>query len=115
MADGRAAVQMKPAPGGEAVAALAPVSGDSLAPAAASLKILHILRAPVGGLFRHVLDIARGQANLGHRVGLIADMLTGGPHANAALAELAPKLAFGVRRLAISRPLDYSDFHALRS
>jgi glycosyltransferase involved in cell wall biosynthesis len=115
MADGRAAVQMKPALGGEAVAALAPVSGDSLAPAAASLKILHILRAPVGGLFRHVLDIARGQANLGHRVGLIADTLTGGPHADAALAELAPKLAFGVRRLAISRQLDYSDFHALRS
>jgi glycosyltransferase involved in cell wall biosynthesis len=114
MADGRAAVQMKPAPGGEAMAAGAP-GRDNVAPAIASLKILHILRAPVGGLFRHVLDIARGQADLGHRVGLVADTLTGGPHADAALAQLAPKLAFGVRRLAISRQLDYSDFHALRS
>ena len=40
---------------------------------APSLKIMHILRAPVGGLFRHVLDIARGQAARGHRVGLIVD------------------------------------------
>ncbi|MGC1355281.1 MAG: glycosyltransferase family 4 protein [Xanthobacteraceae bacterium] len=77
--------------------------------------MLHILRAPVGGLFRHVLDIARGQAERGHRVGLVADTLTGGPRADAALAELAPKLAFGVRRLAISRQLDYSDFRALRA
>jgi glycosyltransferase involved in cell wall biosynthesis len=115
MADGRAAVQVKPAPGGEAVGAAAPPGRASLVPVAASLKILHILRAPVGGLFRHVLDIARGQADLGHRVGLVADTLTGGPRADAALAELAPKLAFGARRLAISRQLDYSDFHALRS
>jgi glycosyltransferase involved in cell wall biosynthesis len=115
MADGRAAVQVKPAPGSKASAGGAPVVCDTLAPTAPSLKILHILRAPVGGLFRHVLDIARGQANLGHRVGLVADILTGGPRADEALAELAPKLAFGVRRLAISRQLDYSDFHALRS
>ena len=26
------------------------------------LKILHVLRAPVGGLFRHVIDLARTQA-----------------------------------------------------
>jgi hypothetical protein len=25
-----------------------------------ALSILHVLRAPVGGLFRHVLDLARG-------------------------------------------------------
>jgi hypothetical protein len=38
-----------------------------------SLNILHVMRAPVGGLFRHVIDLARGQAARGHRVGLIAD------------------------------------------
>ena len=115
MADGRAAVQVQPVAGSETGAAGASVGGDRRAPAAASLNILHILRAPVGGLFRHVLDIARGQAERGHRVGLVADTLTGGPRADAALAELAPKLAFGVRRLAISRQLDYSDFRALRA
>ena len=40
------------------------------------LNILHVLRAPVGGLFRHVVDLARGQAERGHRVGLIADSMT---------------------------------------
>ena len=115
MADGHAAVEAQPVADSETGAAGASVRGDRRAPAAASLNILHILRAPVGGLFRHVLDIARGQAERGHRVGLVADTLTGGPRADAALAELAPKLAFGVRRLAISRQLDYSDFRALRA
>ena len=115
MADGHAAVQVQPVADSEIDAFGASVRGDRRAPAAAALNILHILRAPVGGLFRHVLDIARGQAERGHRVGLVADTLTGGPRADAALAELAPKLAFGVRRLAISRQLDYSDFGALRA
>jgi glycosyltransferase involved in cell wall biosynthesis len=114
MADGRAVVHLEP-PDSESSTAGVSVGGNRRAPAPASLKILHILRAPVGGLFRHVLDIARGQAELGHRVGLVADTLTGGPRADAALAELSPKLAFGVRRLAISRQLDFSDLRALRA
>jgi hypothetical protein len=56
----------------------------------APLNILHVLRAPVGGLFRHVCDLARGQAARGHRVGVIADLASGGERADAALAELAP-------------------------
>jgi hypothetical protein len=55
----------------------------------ASLKILHILRAPLGGLFRHVLDVAHGQCQRGHRVGLIVDSTTGGARAEAILADLA--------------------------
>ena len=78
-----------------------------------SLKIMHILRAPLGGLFRHVLDIARGQAARGHRVGLIVDSMTGGARADAVLAELAPQLALGLQRVAIARELGPSDFHAL--
>ena len=42
------------------------------------LNILHVFRAPVGGLFRHVLDLTREQTARGHRVGLIADSNTGG-------------------------------------
>src|SRR5271170_457741 len=81
---------------------------------AASLKIMHILRAPLGGLFRHVLDIARGQAERGHRVGLIVDSTTGGARADAVLAELAPHLALGLQRVAIARELGPSDISALR-
>ena len=67
------------------------------------LRILHAVRAPVGGIFRHILDLAAGQADLGHHVGILADSLTGGERAAAALKELAPKLKLGVHRLAIHR------------
>ena len=90
--------------------AVAPQPGS-----AASLNIMHILRAPVGGLFRHVLDIARGQAERGHRVGLIVDCTTGGARADAALAELEPLLALGLKRVAIARELGPSDLAALRA
>jgi len=67
------------------------------------LRILHAVRAPVGGIFRHILDLANGQADRGHHVGIIADSLTGGARAEAALSEIAPRLKLGVRRLAIHR------------
>jgi glycosyltransferase involved in cell wall biosynthesis len=67
------------------------------------LRILHAVRAPVGGIFRHILDLANGQADRGHHVGIIADSLTGGTRAQAALSEIAPRLKLGVRRVAIHR------------
>jgi glycosyltransferase involved in cell wall biosynthesis len=67
------------------------------------LRILHAVRAPVGGIFRHILDLANGQADRGHHVGIIADSLTGGERAEAALAVIAPRLELGVHRLAIRR------------
>lgn len=67
------------------------------------LRILHATRAPVGGIFRHILDLANGQADKGHQVGIIADSLTGGERADQALAEIAPRLALGVHRVAIHR------------
>ena len=67
------------------------------------LRILHAVRAPVGGIFRHILDLANGQADRGHHVGIVADSLTGGERADAALKEIAPRLKLGVRRLAIRR------------
>lgn len=112
MADGRlvtsvnAAARLRAMPAEPAVAAHAPP--------VQSLKILHVLRAPLGGLFRHVIDVARGQAERGHRVGLIVDATTGGPRADAALAELMPHMALGVARVAIARQLGPSDWNALR-
>jgi glycosyltransferase involved in cell wall biosynthesis len=67
------------------------------------LRILHAVRAPVGGIFRHILDLANGQADRGNHVGIIADSLTGGERADTALAEIAPRLKLGVYRLAIHR------------
>ena len=67
------------------------------------LRILHATRAPVGGIFRHILDLANGQADRGHHVGIIADSLTGGERAEQALAEIAPRLKLGVHRLPIRR------------
>jgi glycosyltransferase involved in cell wall biosynthesis len=67
------------------------------------LRILHAVRAPVGGIIRHILDLANGQIDRGHHVGIIADSLTGGERADAALEEIAPRLKLGVHRLAIHR------------
>ena len=67
------------------------------------LRIVHAVRAPVGGIFRHIIDLANGQIDAGHHVGIIADSLTGGERANTALAEIAPRLKLGVRRVAIHR------------
>lgn len=67
------------------------------------LRILHTVRAPVGGIIRHILDIANGQAERGHEVGIVADSLTGGERADAALAEIAPRMRLGVYRLPVHR------------
>lgn len=67
------------------------------------LRILHAVRAPVGGIIRHILDLANGQADRGHAVGIVADSLTGGERATEALAEIAPRLRLGVHRLPVRR------------
>jgi glycosyltransferase involved in cell wall biosynthesis len=69
----------------------------------------------VGGLFRHVVDLARLQASAGHQVGLVCDASTGGERAAQALAELAPCLALGITRLPMRRNPHPSDLAALRT
>lgn len=81
----------------------------------ASQRILHVFRAPVGGLFRHVVDLARLQAAAGHQVGLVCDASTGGERAAEALACLAPCLALGVSRLPMRRNPHPSDILTLRA
>src|SRR5687768_5821203 len=77
-----------------------------------TLNILHVLRATVGGLFRHVIDLARGQIARGRRVGMVVDASTGGAAAEATLAQLAPELALGLSRIAMSRQLGVRDIAA---
>ena len=78
-----------------------------------SLNILHVFRAPVGGLFRHVLDLTREQIARGHRVGLIADLRTGGARADDALRVLEPSLALGLTRIPMRRHANPGDLFAL--
>jgi glycosyltransferase involved in cell wall biosynthesis len=79
------------------------------------LRILHVFRAPVGGLFRHVIDLARGQAEGGHEVGILCDASTGGERAEQALQEIRPHLTLGLTRIKMKRtihPLDVTAFLA---
>ncbi|MGH6665843.1 MAG: glycosyltransferase family 4 protein [Pseudolabrys sp.] len=74
---------------------------------------MHIFRAPVGGLFRHVLDLTHEQVARGHRVGLIADQSTGGARADEMLAKLQPSLALGLSRVPMRRHANPGDLHVL--
>ena len=79
------------------------------------LRVLHVLRAPLGGLFRHVVDLTREQIARGHEVGLIVDSLTGGTHADTVLAELQPHLALGLTRMPMLRKPQFADvFNTLK-
>ncbi|TRL36537.1 glycosyltransferase family 4 protein [Methylosinus sporium] len=73
------------------------------------LRIVHVMRAPIGGLFRHVVDLAGAQAARGHAVGIIADSSTGGERAEATLRRLEPALELGVTRLCIRRLPSWTD------
>jgi glycosyltransferase involved in cell wall biosynthesis len=78
------------------------------------LKILHVMRSPVGGLFRHVVDLVRGQMARGHQVGVVADSTTGGTQADEAFAGLARALVLGVTRCPMSRHAGANDITAFR-
>jgi glycosyltransferase involved in cell wall biosynthesis len=73
------------------------------------MRILHVFRTPVGGLFRHVRDLARGQAGLGHDIGILCDSTTGGEFAQVLLAGVEHYCSLGVRRIPISRLPGFGD------
>jgi glycosyltransferase involved in cell wall biosynthesis len=77
------------------------------------MKILHVLRAPVGGLFRHVVDLAHGQIARGHEVGMVVDSRTANSLSENALAALAPKLTLGLSRYPIFRQPGPADLAAV--
>ena len=79
------------------------------------MRILRCLRAPVGGLFRHVLDLAEEQATHGHDVGLLAASTTEDRLTSAKFAAIAKKLRLGIARIPISRQPGLSDLAAVRA
>ncbi|WP_324763217.1 glycosyltransferase family 4 protein [Sinorhizobium meliloti] len=77
------------------------------------LRILHCFRSPVGGIFRHVRDLAEAHADAGHQVGILCDSTTGGAHEDALFEEVRPHLALGIIRVPIHRSIGASDAAAL--
>jgi glycosyltransferase involved in cell wall biosynthesis len=67
------------------------------------LRIIHGFRAPVGGLFRHVLDLSGEQAARGHEVGYVLDSTVSDPLTEQRLAKAATHLKLGITRLPMGR------------
>ena len=67
------------------------------------LRIIHCFRAPVGGLFRHVLDLSGEQAARGHEVGYVLDSTVSDPLTEQRLAKAAAHLKLGITRLPMGR------------
>ena len=78
------------------------------------LKIVHVVRSPIGGIFRHIVDLVDAQATAGHDVGIICDSLTGGQFENEVIASIAPRLTLGASRVPMRRSVSLSDFVAMR-
>jgi glycosyltransferase involved in cell wall biosynthesis len=76
-------------------------------------SVLHLLRAPVGGLFRHVSDLVQGQEKLGLKVGVVCDATTGDDHTDVTLAELEQVCKLGIYRVPMCRTLGWSDVTAI--
>ena len=75
----------------------------------APLRILQILRAPVGGLFRHVSDVTRELASRGHVIGVVADSLTSDGLTAARLQQLASHAKLGIHSMPMPRTVGPGD------
>jgi glycosyltransferase involved in cell wall biosynthesis len=77
--------------------------------AAEPLRILQILRAPVGGLFRHVRDLTEALAQRGHQLGIVADSLTSDALTAERLDALRPLATLGIVSYPMPRTLGGGD------
>jgi glycosyltransferase involved in cell wall biosynthesis len=82
-------------------------------PKASRLRIVHVFRAPLGGLFRHVVDLAAEQRARGHDVGMFFDGDGRCPRVEAALARIPGGLTLGVAACPIYRDPGFSDLVAM--
>lgn len=79
------------------------------------LRVLHTMRAPLGGLFRHVRDVVKGQAEAGYDVGVVCESNPSDPLSESRLDDLAGHCALGVHRIHMSRHAGLGDVHAVRA
>ncbi|MFK7791615.1 MAG: glycosyltransferase [Devosiaceae bacterium] len=75
----------------------------------APVKVLLIVRAPVGGLWRHVLDLTDGLLERGFELGIVVDSSSASTHVQTTLERFAPRLALGVHALEIPRMPGWGD------
>lgn len=76
------------------------------------LRIIHCFRSPVGGIFRHVRDLAIEHSKAGHDVGIVCDSTTGGAFEDKLFDQIRPYLSLGLTRIPINRAISPSDFGA---
>lgn len=76
------------------------------------LRILMVLRAPVGGLYRHVIDLTEELSQRGHEIGLVMDSSLCDPQTEKRLKELTIPPELGVHRIPIPRLLGFGDLSA---
>lgn len=76
------------------------------------LRILHCFRSPIGGIFRHVRDLAIEQSRAGHSVGILCDSSTGGAHEERLFQTIMPYLSMGLTRMPIDRSITPRDIPA---
>lgn len=88
-------------------------SGDE-ATAAPGTRVLLITRAPVGGLWRHILDLTDGLLDRGFELGIVVDSLRASDSVKGVLERFEPKLALGVHTLAIPRVPGVGDLRVAR-
>jgi glycosyltransferase involved in cell wall biosynthesis len=80
-----------------------------------SLRIVHVFRAPLGGLFRHVIDLAVEQAARGHAVGLFFDRGGDCARVRDAIARIPSGTKLGVEMTPIRRNPHIGDLTAMRA
>lgn len=73
------------------------------------LRILQILRAPVGGLFRHVGDLTQGLAERGHQIGVVVDSLSADALTTERLDALRPVAKLGIHSVPMPRVIGPGD------
>jgi len=79
------------------------------------IRVLHCLRAPVGGLFRHVCDLARVQRDFGYDVGIMCSDEPNDASTLDKLSHLDTFCSLGVERISLGRLPGVSDMRALRT
>jgi len=88
------------------------IANVGMATPSESLRIIHVFRAPVGGLFRHVTDLATEQVHQGHQVGIVCDSLAGGAYEDGILAALGAEMPLGLIRMPMRRQISPTDLVA---
>ncbi|AEV38065.1 Transferase [Pseudovibrio sp. FO-BEG1] len=73
------------------------------------LKIVHCIRAPLGGAFRHLMDLVEEQIEMGHELGIVCASNDIPSSSLAQLETLKPRLSLGLVTLPMARALAPKD------